>query len=125
MASRGSTKALSILQEDRVAKRYNGKRSPSSGGSVSDQGDVRTGRELIECKHTGTYDKPAKSISVKVSDLEKIADEAWSEGRSPALALSIYAPDSVLANREGFIDLIVRLQTDDRIYIEDSVHGYG
>jgi hypothetical protein len=68
---------------------------------------------LIECKHTGTYDKPAKSISVKLADLEKIADEAWSEGRIPAMALSIYAPSSLLADNNGFVDLIVRLQTDD------------
>ena len=113
MARRGSTKALSVLQEERVAKRYDGKRSPSSGAAVTDQGDVRTEDALIECKHTGTYDKPAKSISVKVSDLEKIADEAWSEGRRPEQALSIYAPGSVLSDANGFIDLMVRLQEDD------------
>lgn len=113
MARRGSTKWLSERQEERVAKRYNGKRSPSSGAAIADQGDVRTEAQLIECKHTGTLDKPAASISIKLSDFEKIAGEAWAESRLPAMALSIYAPDSVLADNDGFVDLITRLQTDD------------
>lgn len=113
MAKRGSTKWLSLRQEARVAKVFHGKRSPTSGASVSDQGDIRTTGELIECKHTGTFDKPAKSISVKLSDLEKIADEAWSEGRVPVLALGIYNPDSVLSDADGTVNLILRLERDD------------
>ena len=113
MAARGSTKWLSQRQEERVARKHGGKKSPSSGGAISDQGDVRTVKELIECKHTGTFDKPAKSISIKLSDLEKIADEAWSEGREPVMALAIYAPDSVLADANGEVNLVVRLEDDD------------
>lgn len=113
MASRGSTKWLSLRQEDHIAKVYAGRRSPSSGAAVADQGDIRTKAELIECKHTGTFDKPAKSISVTLKDLEKIADEAWSEGREPVLALCIYNPDSVLAYPDGSIHLTVRLTADD------------
>lgn len=112
-----------MLQEERVAKRYKGKRSPSSGAAVHDQGDVRSVRDLIECKHSGTFDKPAKSISLKLVDFEKIADEAWSEGRNPAIALSIYAPDSPLADNDGFIDWIARLQTDDVLYQLDFLDG--
>lgn len=80
---------------------------------MTDQGDVRTSECLIECKHTGTFDKPAKSISIKLGDLEKIADEAWSEGKEPVLCLGIYAPDSVLADSEGEVNLTVRLMGDD------------
>jgi len=129
MAKRGSTKALSVLQEERIARAYHGMRSPSSGGAATDRGDVRIigpleqgsrSTQLIECKHRGTYDKPAKSISVVLGDFEKIADEAWSEGRDPALALSVYAPDSVLADSGGFVDLVVRLVRDDVEYVS---HG--
>jgi hypothetical protein len=105
MAKRGSTKWLSVRQEDHIAYKYQGKRSPSSGGSVTDQGD--------ECKHTGTFDKPAKSISIKLADLDKIADEAWSENREPVMALRIYNPSSILADEDGNVDLIVRLIGDD------------
>lgn len=113
MAKRGSVKWLSVRQEDRIARIYGGTRSPSSGAHESDQGDIRTQRELIECKHKGTFDKPAASISLKLGDFEKIADEAWSEGREPVMALSLYAPDSVLANADGEVDFTVRLTLDD------------
>lgn len=113
MAPRGTSKWLSQWQEKRVAKTYGGVVSPSSGASDTDAGDVRTPTHLIECKHTGSFLKSAKSISVKLDVFEKIADEAWSESRAPAQALSIYAPDSVLADPDGFVDLIVYLQSDD------------
>lgn len=113
MAKRGSTKWLSVRQEEHIAYRYQGTRSASSGGAATDQGDVRTKHQLIECKTTGTFDKPAKSISIKLSDLDKIADEAWSENREPVLALRIYNPESVLADEDGNVDLIVRWINDD------------
>lgn len=113
MAKPGSTKWLSIRQEEKVAKHYGGKRSPSSGAAIVDQGDVRTSDRLIECKHVGTFDKPAKSVSIKLADLEKIADEAWSEGKQPGMVLSLYAPDSVLADKDGEVNIAVRLMVDD------------
>jgi hypothetical protein len=113
VARRGSTKALSVLHEERVAKAYRGKRSPSSGGAATDRGDVRNDSHLYECKHAGTYDKPARSVSVRLADLEKIFDEAQSEGKDWAACLSIYAPDSVLADRGGFVDLTVRPMAAD------------
>lgn len=58
-------------------------------------------------------DKPAKSYSLKLSELEKIADEAWAEGLDPAIAIRIYNPDSVLADKDGNVDLIVRRVQDD------------
>jgi hypothetical protein len=78
-----------------------------------DQGDIRTEDTLIECKHTGTFDKPRRQITLKLDDMEKIADEAWSEGRQPAMVLSIYSPDSVLADKDGEVHMTVRLTMDD------------
>lgn len=68
---------------------------------------------MFECKHTGTFDHPKRSARITLDTLEKLADEAWSESREPVLMLSIYAPDSVLADGHGFIDLTVRLMSDD------------
>ena len=113
MAPSGSSKWFSERHEKKIAKQYGGKRSPSSGAAVVDQGDVRTSDCLVECKHTGTFDKPARSISVKLADLEKITKEAWSEGKQPVMALGIYSPHSVLADKDGEVNLIVRLMPDD------------
>lgn len=114
MAKRGTTKAASLDQENYIAELYKGKRSVSSGAADHDQGDVRDSVHLIECKMTGNVLKPAKSISVRLSDLEKIVDEAYSEGRTPALALRIYNPSSTLADTNGHVDMILRLVRDDK-----------
>lgn len=113
MARKGSSKWFSEQQENYIARLFGGVRSPSSGGADTDRGDVRLQSTLIECKHTGSFLKPAKSISVKLSDLEKLADEAWSEGKDFALALRLYAPDSVLSDSSGMVDLVVRMATAD------------
>lgn len=110
MARRGTSKDRSIRQETFIAERFKGVRSPSSGAAVSDQGDVRThnGIYLIECKVRGQYDKPAKSISISMEDLEKITQEAWSEGREPLLALRVIVdPSHPLADKDGHVDLVV------------------
>lgn len=112
MAKRKSTRSFARMHEDWIAKQYRGKVSPSSGASSVDCGDVRTDSELMECKATG-HQKPAKSISVKLDVVEKIADEAYSEGLIPALPLRIYNPDSPLSDMYGNIDLICRLVRDD------------
>lgn len=116
MAPRGSKKALSVEHENFVAKKYSGKRSNSSGAAAHDQGDVRVYNHdiLIECKgqfgeRTGS--KPVRSTLIR--QMEKIADEAWSEGKDPAVALRFYLPESPLANNEGYVDFIVRLLADD------------
>lgn len=74
---------------------------------------MREHNNLCECKHTGTFDKPARSFSLKLDDMEKIADEAWSEGKEPMMIVSIYCPDSVLADKDGEVNLAVRLMSDD------------
>ena len=113
VAKRGSSKDRSLAQEDFIARAYGGTRSPSSGGSSHDQGDVRTTDELFECKQTGTPIKGAKSISINLGVLEKAAEEAYSEGRMPAMALRITNPQSPLADSKGHIDLVVRLVRDE------------
>jgi Holliday junction resolvase len=120
MASRGSNKHRSVEQENFIAKKISGRRSPSSGASDKDPGDVRNEIFLIECKTTGEFDKPAKSISLKLGDLEKIADEAYAAGRVPVVALRIHNPNSPLADANGNVDIIANLLKDwlylDRLY---------
>lgn len=110
MAKKGSSKALSVEHEEFIAKYYDGRRSESSGGADHDQGDVRDYRTLFECKAA----RPARKPTL-VKQFEKVADEAWSEGREPAVALRYYWPDSPLADHRGFIDFSVRLVRDDLI----------
>lgn len=115
MAKRGTNKDLSVRHEERIAAYYGGKRSPSSGGADNDAGDVRVRAEgvLFECKYTGSPAKPLKRKPGLVTKMEKIADEAWAEGRDPALALRFYWPESPLADGSGHVDLSVRLTPDD------------
>jgi hypothetical protein len=113
VAKRGSTKALSVAHEDWVAWLYRGRRSPSSGGAATDRGDVRCLDHLFECKMTGTYEKPKRSISLKLDDMEKIADEAQQEGKSWAMAIRFYAPGSPVADKDGFVDVTLRPSRED------------
>jgi hypothetical protein len=107
-------KRLSKEHEQYVAKHLGGRRSPSSGASDTDKGDVSTDTLLIECK--GKFgkrigDKEVRSTLVK--QMEKAADEAWSEGKDPAIALRFYKPESVLADNEGYVDLLVTRLADE------------
>lgn len=108
MAKRGSVKRLSVEHEERIALVYNGQRSPSSGGAGHDNGDVRCPTLLIECKLTGAPGKPMKTKPKILKEFEKIAKEAWAEGREPALALRYFDPDSILSGVDGWVDLMVR-----------------
>jgi hypothetical protein len=108
-------KKLSREHEEFVANAYGGKRSRSSGASDSDKGDVRTDDTLFECKLTGGPGETSKiRRSTILKEMEKIADEAWAEGRSPALCLRYFAPDSPFASKvTGWVDFTVRLMGDD------------
>lgn len=112
MARRGSTKALSVEQEDFIAATYDGRRSRSSGAADNDAGDVRSADTLFECKMSGSPAHPVK-LPTLIRQFEKIAIEAYEEGKEPALALRYYAPDSILANRQGYIDLMMRRVEED------------
>lgn len=127
MAQRGSKKDLSQHHEQFVAEQYEGKRSSSSGAADHDQGDVRVVDDatLFECKGKfgeRTGQKPVRSTLV--TQMEKVADEAWSEGRDPAIALRFYKPDSILADSDGFIDLTVRLLRDDSTLMDERRGNY-
>jgi hypothetical protein len=108
MARRGTNKRLSVEQEHFIARLYEGTVSPSSGGADHDQGDVRCPTLLIECKVTMQEKRPKI-----LKEFEKIATEAWAEGRDPALALRYFAPESILADTDGWVDLMVRRVADD------------
>ena len=109
MAKRGSNKELSVRQEDWVARMYHGRRSPSSGAAVTDQGDVRTKMSLIECKTTGYPGKEPKPKTPRfIKWLEKAVQEAHENGLEGSLAMRFYDPESILATPDGWIDVMVR-----------------
>lgn len=107
MARRGTSKRLSEDHEEFIARKYGGRRSASSGGAAHDQGDVRCPTLLIECK--ASMKAPKKLID----EFEKVTQEAYSEGRTPMMALRYFAPESILADADGWIDLVVRTVGDD------------
>jgi hypothetical protein len=111
MATKGSVKRLSVDHEEYVASKYSGRRSPSSGGADNDNGDVRSKHNLIECKLTGSPGRPQRTTLL--TQFEKVAAEAYLEGRSPVIALRYYWPDSFLAGPDGWVDLAVRLLEED------------
>ena len=109
-------KKLSKEHEQVVAKTLDGRRSPSSGASDTDKGDVSTDNLLIECK--GTFgerigQKPVRSTLVK--HMEKVADEAWAMDKDPMVALRFYIPESTLADNQGYVDLLVIRMADYEI----------
>jgi len=103
---------LATQHEEFIAKKYGGKRSRSSGGSATDKGDVSTSDTLYECKLRGAPGGPAMRTTV-MRWMEKVADEAWAEGKSPAVCLRYFCPDSPLAAHDGWVDFTVRLTRDD------------
>jgi len=114
MAKRGTVKRKSVEQENFIAAQYNGRRSASSGAADTDQGDVRTFEHLIECKCMGNPEEPIKRPAF-AKDFEKVTQEAWSEGRIPMLAIRWYDPESILADRTGWVDVIVKRVVDDSL----------
>jgi len=107
-------KELSKQHEEYIARAYLGERSRSSGASDTDKGDVRVqgSKSLIECKLTGAPGSSSKRTTL-LSHMEKVADEAWAEGKEPAVALRLFCPESPVANVDGWVDLTVRLTLDD------------
>lgn len=107
-----SKRQLATQHEEYIAKQYNGKRSRSSGGSPTDKGDVSTRDYLYECKLRGAPGGISMRTTV-MRWLEKCADEAWAEGKNPAVCLRYYCPESRLAAHDGWVDLTVKLTRDD------------
>lgn len=121
MAKRGSIKRRSVDQETMIALLYGGVRSKSSGAALHDQGDIRTDHQLIEAKYTGNVaadlKREEKGLAPKrsklIRDLEKIAQEAWQENREPVICYREWAPELSISNKDGWVDLTIRLQNDD------------
>lgn len=105
-------KELSRKHEDYIARLYDGKRSAASGASDTNKADVRTDEVFYECKLSGAPGGPPKNTTL-LRVMEKAADEAWSEGRAPAVCLRLFNPTSPLADLEGWVDMTVRLTADD------------
>jgi len=105
-------KQLAKIHEEWVAKQYDGRRSRTSGASPVDKGDVSTGTHLYECKLRGAPGGPSMRTT-QMRWMEKVADEAWAEGKQPALCLRYYCPESILADHEGWVDFTLRLTRDD------------
>jgi hypothetical protein len=107
-------KEVSVTHENWVAKTYGGVRSRSSGASDTDKGDVRvkTLETIFECKATGIPGERSKRSTI-LTQLEKVSDEAWAEGKRAALCLRLFCPESPLAGVEGWVDLTVRPTRDD------------
>lgn len=74
--------------EERLARQLGGRTRPASGAMEGAKGDIVLGEHLLEAKST-----TQASMGVKHSWLAKIAKEARSEGKMPALAVSFINPD--------------------------------
>lgn len=111
LVDRKLIKEHSKAQEEHIAKKLDGRRSPSSGAWIYDDGDVMAEEFVVECKMSGNPEKSAKSISLRLEDFEKVFDEASVNRKTPMMALRIHNPNSVLADHKGNIDFIcVRLK---------------
>lgn len=77
--NKNSTRYFSTKQEKHVAKKLGGKRTPNSGATPFQKGDIELDDWLIECK---TCTKEKQSFSIKREWLEKNEEEAFAMGKS-------------------------------------------
>ena len=91
--------------EDRLAKKFDGKRNAGSGSFWQRKGDVRTPELLIEHKWTGKT-----QITVKAAVLEKIVTEAILDSRRPVLGFHLNKEDYVCLLEADFYELCTLLQ---------------
>lgn len=98
--------------ENYIARMYKGRRSPSSGASWSDRGDVRFEvkddfKFTAECKTT-----EKKSYSIKLDTWKKAVEEAQEQDRRPCMFVRFEDESGRM------IDLVVRSIHDDLEMIE-------
>jgi hypothetical protein len=86
--------------EDRLAKKFDGKRNAGSGSFWQRKGDVRTDKFLIEHKWTGKT-----QLTVKATVLEKIVTEAILDSRTPVLGLHLNGENYVILTEDDFLEL--------------------
>jgi hypothetical protein len=84
-----STTSLGRTLENDIAAKYGGRRSPSSGASAFDKGDVRFDEYLAECKTT-----EAKSFSFKLATWDKAKQEALDLGKEPVMFVRFFDRDT-------------------------------
>lgn len=75
-----STKAKSVKNEKRLAKKYRFKRMPASGAII--KGDFRTEDYVLDLKET-----EGKEQRIRLIDLAKITREADGAGKKPGLII--------------------------------------
>ena len=87
--SKSYIQRISQKQERRVADEVGGRTQPASGAMAHAKSDVRKAGELrVECKFTS-----AKSYSLKLAELDKIAAEALAGGLEvPVLQVQFQKP---------------------------------
>jgi Holliday junction resolvase len=106
--SKKTTTSMAQKHENYIAKMYGGRRSPSSGASWSDRGDVRiTIRDdfafTAECKTT-----EKKSYSIKLDTWNKIVEEAQEQNRRPCMFIRFEDESG-----KQLADLVLRSIHDD------------
>lgn len=85
-------------QEKRDARDYGGRVQAGSGCGTFKKGDVRTDDLLIENKRT---DK--QQMTLKAEWLDKIRNEALTEGRIPVVGIEIDGREWVLLPKDDYI----------------------
>lgn len=95
---RSEGQKASRKQEDRLAARIGGRRTPASGARWHTKGDVRGSQFLIELKWTGK-----KQITIKAEVLEKIHDEAILDGRLPAVGFELNGRNYVILEEDDAV----------------------
>lgn len=118
-----NNRKTSNAHEEYIAKLYDGKRSTSSGASITDKYDVWTPTSFIECKSAGGPGNPKRSSMVKI--MEKIANNAYEVGKMPVVNYRFFDPDSPLAKGDGFVYLSVRITLDDVHLERNQCHCGG
>lgn len=98
---KNSEKKKSLRQEKRWAKELEGKRRPASGALLGLRGDITKGKFLFELKRT---DK--KSFTLTLEMWNKIMSQSFSDGKIPAVGLTIQGIDLVVISRDTFLALI-------------------
>lgn len=89
-------------QERNLAKELHGSVNAGSGNQWLRKGDVRSSKELWECKITS-----AKSYSLKHADLYKLNEQALMDGRIPIFLVEFMEQgDSfVVLSKDDYIEL--------------------
>lgn len=95
--------------EKRMSRILGGTPTPASGALEGAKGDLNLDSFLMECKST-----IKDSIQIKFAWLAKIAHEAQSMGKKPALTVSFTLPDGT-AIRDGDWIMVPRRVWEDSL----------